>query len=217
MEYTVIYGSNGAKRMSIKREGSRYRYDHETKRSRYEGAQKKVILPIFEPSGLLELESHQKKGIQLKHVEPKDAISPHDFYKKLKVPKWDQIRYELVVYRKGVKGEVSKTKLHDKSCYIIGRGLGQSLRRFESDGEEIILADIPIQEESCSKEHCAVQFRQVGESLIPYLIDLDSSNGTCLNDSAVPSARYIELKSSDIIHVSEDPNDSDYELIFLAV
>ncbi|CDO93698.1 unnamed protein product [Kluyveromyces dobzhanskii CBS 2104] len=203
--------------MSVKREGSKCSYNNGTKRSRYEGAQKKVILPIFTPSSLLEHESHQKKGMQLKHVEPSDAISPRNYFKNHVVAKSDRTRYELVVYQKGIKGEISKTELYDKSCYVIGRGLGRSLQSSESDEKEVVLADIPIKEETCSREHFAIQFREVDHKLIPYLIDLDSSNGTCLNDSAIPSARYIELKSSDIIQISEDPNDTDYELLFLAV
>ena len=33
----------------------------------------------------------------------------------------------------------------------------------------------------------------------PYLIDLESTNGTFINDFRIPSARYVELKLGDIV------------------
>lgn len=203
--------------MNGKREGSRYIHNFGRKKSRFEGHSKRPILPIFEPSGLLELESNQKDGIQLKHVEPEDAMSPDKYNSLYNIPKLERVRYELIIYRKGIKGEMSRTALNNKSCYVIGRGLGRSLRDVDTDKEEVIIADISIPEESCSKEHCAIQFRQKNDTLMPYLIDLDSSNGTSLNGSSIPSSRYIELKSGDIICVSEDENDTDFELVFVAV
>lgn len=173
-----------------------------------------MILPIFEPSGLLELESNQKEGVQLKHIEPGDAMSPRKYDEINKMPKWERRRYEIMVYRKGIKGEVFRMEMYDKSCYIVGRSLGKNE---SSEEKEVVVADIPIEEESCSKEHCAIQFRLKDKVLVPYLIDLESSNGTSLNDSTLPSARYIEIRSGDVIHVSEDPEDTDFELVFLVV
>ena len=33
----------------------------------------------------------------------------------------------------------------------------------------------------------------------PYLIDLESANGTMLNQERVPEKRYVELKTADVV------------------
>lgn len=33
----------------------------------------------------------------------------------------------------------------------------------------------------------------------PYLIDLESANGTLLNKEAIPQKRYVELKTEDVV------------------
>lgn len=33
----------------------------------------------------------------------------------------------------------------------------------------------------------------------PYIIDLDSANGTSVNDEKIPASRYYELKPSDVL------------------
>ena len=51
-------------------------YGHDSKKFK---SQHVDILPDFSPSGLLELESNNREGIALKHVEPQDAISPDKY------------------------------------------------------------------------------------------------------------------------------------------
>ncbi|KAJ3117215.1 Smad nuclear-interacting protein 1 [Phlyctochytrium bullatum] len=79
-----------------------------------------------------------------------------------------------------------------------------------------VVADIPIDHPSCSKQHAVIQFRQVlmdgakqvrfGKGDIlgpyndrPYIIDLESSNGTFINTEKISPSRYYELKISDTI------------------
>lgn len=71
------------------------------------------------------------------------------------------------------------------------------------------VADIPIDHPSCSSQHAVLQFRQVtstndetGEKISeikPYIIDLDSTNKTFVNNNVIPPSRYYELKASDTI------------------
>ncbi|EJS42759.1 YLR016C [Saccharomyces arboricola H-6] len=177
------------------------------------------ILPDFRPSGLLELESNNKKGIALKHVEPQDAISPDKYMDELGLEPRDRTVYELVVYRKSDKDKApwKRYDLNEKSCYLVGRELGRSLDAASEDRKETVVADIGIPEETSSKQHCVIQFRKVRSILKCYVMDLDSSNGASLNNVVVPRARYVELRSGDVLALSEFEEDTDYELVFMNV
>ena len=70
------------------------------------------------------------------------------------------------------------------------------------------MAAIPTDHPSCSKQHAVIQFRQVevdvGEldpifKVKPYIMDLESTNGTFLNGEQVEAARYYELRERDVI------------------
>ncbi|KAK4881778.1 hypothetical protein RN001_005097 [Aquatica leii] len=83
---------------------------------------------------------------------------------------------------------------HEKSVYLIGR-----LRK---------VVDIPISHPTCSKQHAALQYRLVKlkkndgtftNVVRPYLIDLDSVNGTYVNNKKIESRKYMELHEKDII------------------
>lgn len=184
----------------------------------------KVILPVFESSGLLELESHGKEGIQLKHVEPRDAIAPIDFYEKYSIPVRKRTRFLAMLYKDDKNDALGQYELLERSSYLIGRSKdetpgGDSPKSDPEDSSEekqVVLADIPVPEETCSKQHCVIQFRNVADKLIPYVIDLDSANGTVLNDVALPHARYVELKSGDILRFSEHEEDSMFSIVFVA-
>src|SRR5277367_4812326 len=65
---------------------------------------------------------------------------------------------------------------------------------------------------SDSKQHAVIQFRWIekrnefGDKLgrvRPYLIDLESANGTKLNKELIPSSRYLELRDKDMIHFGD--------------
>lgn len=188
------------------------------KRSRYEGGTTKVILPIFEPSGLLELESHNKEGVQLKHVEPPDAISPKEYWENLNVPIKKRKLFQIMVYLKGEKAALNEYNLDSKSSYIVGRAMMRSLNSEaeDKDSKEVVVADIRIPEETCSKQHCVVQFRKKEGELKAYVMDLDSANGTLLNGVVLPQARYVELRSGDLL-IPSSGEDSQYEIVFLSV
>ncbi|KAK0503965.1 smad nuclear interacting protein 1 [Armillaria luteobubalina] len=75
-------------------------------------------------------------------------------------------------------------------------------------GRDRLVADIPIDHPSCSKQHAVIQYRYIQEknefgdvkgSVKPFIIDLESTNGTHVNDEVVPPSRYYELRASDVI------------------
>lgn len=93
------------------------------------------------------------------------------------------------------QGDIVETiDLHEQSCWLFGRD------------ESVV--DHLLQHPSCSKQHAVVQFRFVDKTnefgdrvgaVKPYLIDLESGNGTKLNDDSVPNGRYVELRDADVV------------------
>jgi len=140
----------------------------------------------FGSTGLLAAASNsvaQADGstITLKYHEPPEARKP---------PSKDQWR--LFVF----KGAdiVDTIDLSMRSCWLIGR--------------EMAVADLPAEHPSISKQHAVIQFRhtekrnEYGDKIgrvKPYLIDLDSANGTMLNKETVPASRYLELRDKDMV------------------
>ena len=142
--------------------------------------------PNFAPTGLLAAASNsisQLDGtsIVLKYHEPPEARKP---------PAKDV--WKLFVF----KGEevLETIELSTRSCWLVGR--------------ELAVVDMAAEHPSISKQHAAIQFRfiekrnEFGDKLgrvRPYLIDLDSANGTSLNKDEVPPSRYLELRDKDMI------------------
>ncbi|KAL7820761.1 SMAD/FHA domain-containing protein [Trichoderma gracile] len=119
--------------------------------------------------------------IVLKYHEPAEARKP---------PPRDQ--WKLFVF-KG-KDIVDTVELSARSCWLVGR--------------ELAVVDLAAEHPSISKQHAVIQFRytekrnEFGDKIgrvKPYLIDLESANGTILNDEKVPDSRYLELRDKDII------------------
>jgi smad nuclear-interacting protein 1 len=70
------------------------------------------------------------------------------------------------------------------------------------------VVDLPVDHPSCSKQHAALQYRLVpftrddgtaGKRVRPYLIDLNSANGTYINNKKIESSKYVELLEKDVI------------------
>ncbi|QRV87656.1 smad nuclear interacting protein [Ceratobasidium sp. AG-Ba] len=141
--------------------------------------------PNFGNSGLLAAATNTVKhgdgtSTLLKYNEPPEARKP-------------LLNWRLYVF-KGQE-QVDLLHLHRQSAYLIGR--------------DQVVCDIPIEHPSCSKQHAVIQFRQVqvkdeyGVSkpfVKPFIIDLESTNGTIVNDETIPVSRYYELKASDGKH-----------------
>ena len=114
------------------------------------------------------------RGVVRKHAEPADASMPTD-------------QWRIFVFR----GEdvVRTLHIHRKSAFLVGRD------------EEY--CDILLEDPSCSKEHAAIQFRLRNGRVKPYIIDLESTNGTKLNHERLAVARYVELLDGDVLTFGE--------------
>ncbi|KAL8809087.1 MAG: hypothetical protein Q9223_007962, partial [Gallowayella weberi] len=75
-----------------------------------------------------------------------------------------------------------------------------------------MVADIPVEHPSASKQHAVLQFRHVikkdefGEKrgkVGLYVLDLDSANGTFLNGERVEGRRYVEVRGGDVLRWGE--------------
>ncbi|KAG5944389.1 hypothetical protein E4U53_006890 [Claviceps sorghi] len=142
--------------------------------------------PNFKTSGVLAAASNsvaQADGtsIVLKYHEPSEARKP---------PARDE--WKLFIF----KGNdiVDTIDLGLRSCWLIGR--------------ETAVVDLPAEHPSISKQHAVIQFRyaekrnEYGDKIgrvKPYLIDLESANGTILNHDKIPDSRYLELRDKDMV------------------
>lgn len=66
------------------------------------------------------------------------------------------------------------------------------------------MVDVATEHPSCSGQHAVVQFRYrvVGEGgarVRPYVMDLESANGTRVNGEGVPGGRFVEVRSGDVV------------------
>ena len=151
-----------------------------------DGIDKPKEQPNFGSSGLLAAASNsvaQADGttVTLKYHEPPEARKP---------PAKDQ--WKLFVFKGAAI--VDTVELSLRSCWLVGR--------------ETAVADLPAEHPSISKQHAVIQFRhtekrnEFGDKIgrvKPYLIDLESANGTMLNSEKIPDSRYLELRDKDMI------------------
>ncbi|TFY66438.1 hypothetical protein EVG20_g4646 [Dentipellis fragilis] len=140
--------------------------------------------PNFGASGLLAAETNTVRKVDgvstvLKYNEPPEARKP-------------VVGWRLYVF-KGSE-QVDMLHIHRQSAYLIGR--------------DRVVADIAIEHPSCSKQHAVIQFRYVQTkdefgvskgTVKPFIIDLESTNGTFVNDEKIPTTRFYELKTTDVL------------------
>lgn len=156
--------------------------------------------PNFAPTGLLAAATNTVNGVVLKYSEPAEARKPPGSQ-----------RWRLFVFKD--KEIVDTVDLNNNSCWLVGR--------------DRAVADLPVDHPSCSKQHAVLQFRymmKVGEfgdkqgGVRPYIIDLESANGTMLGKTKVPARRYLELKEGDLIMFGLSTRlDSPFCYIFLFI
>lgn len=84
--------------------------------------------------------------------------------------------------------------IHRQSAYLIGR--------------DKKICEIAVDHPSCSKQHAALQYRlvpyerddgTVGKHVKPYIIDLESANGTFVNNKKIEPKKYVELFEKDVL------------------
>ncbi|XP_050073094.1 smad nuclear-interacting protein 1 [Anopheles maculipalpis] len=135
--------------------------------------------PNFGLSGKLTAETNTVQGVVIAYSEPPGARKP-------------KRRWRLYPF----KGEQALPTLyiHRQSCFLIGR--------------DRKVCDIPVDHPSCSKQHAVLQYRLVpyeradgtkSQCVRPYIIDLESSNGTFVNNKPIETKRYLELREKDVL------------------
>ncbi|KAF2018373.1 SMAD/FHA domain-containing protein [Aaosphaeria arxii CBS 175.79] len=155
--------------------------------TKYGGAPPEREKPNFKTTGLLAKEANRVEGtkISLKYHEPPEARKPPP-----------SAPWTISIF----KGDeyLGKVDLGTQSCWLLGRA------------REV--ADIVLEHPSASQQHAAIQFRYISKTVEdeygvkkvkgkvkPYIIDLESSNGTELNDEDIEAGRYFELRDKDIL------------------
>jgi smad nuclear-interacting protein 1 len=118
---------------------------------------------------------HVYKGVTLKFQEPPEARTPNTLWR-FYVFKGDE--------------EVDTLHVARQSAYLFGR---------HPDVCDVILAH-----PSCSTQHAVLQYRAVPNaegkiSCQPYLLDLESTNGSFINGVRIDAARYYQLKKGDVV------------------
>ena len=133
-----------------------------------------------------------RDGITLKFSEPPEARVPNT-------------RWRLYVFRSRARQEQQSEDDGLIDTYHVSR---QSAYLF---GRERKVADIPVDHPSLSKQHAVLQYRTLPSKqqqpigapaklqCKPYLMDLESTNGTFINGERLDPARYYELKRGDVI------------------
>ena len=139
--------------------------------------------PNFGLSGKLTEDTNTVNGVVIKYAPPSDSAKPKKMWR----------LYQF-------KGEKSLQTLyvHRQPAYLMGR--------------DRKIADIPLDHPSISKQHAALQYRLVpftkqsssgqpvtAHRVRPYLIDLESANGTFVNDVKLEPRRFHELLERDVI------------------
>ncbi|OLL24996.1 FHA domain-containing protein DDL [Neolecta irregularis DAH-3] len=159
--------------------------DEELKRSR--SRSKTPEKPNFGLSGKLAAETNTVNGVVLLYNEPVEARKPRHGWR-LHVFKDDD--------------QIDVIEIHSRSAYLFGR--------------ERLVCDVPVDHPSCSKQHSVIQFREVQKKndvgnikklVLPYIIDLGSTNGTIVNGDKIPAQRYYELRERDLIKFGTSTRD----------
>eukprot|EP00210_Caulerpa_lentillifera_P002758 g2637.t1 len=145
--------------------------------------------PNMELSGKLAAETNVTTGgVVLKFNEPPEARLP-------------QMRWRIYIFKSDeLLGE--PIPVHRQTCYLFGRDRS--------------ICDLPTDHPSCSKQHCVLQYRCVREKVAdgtflevvkPYLMDLESINGTFINKQKIEPTRYYEIMERDTIRLGLSSRD----------
>ena len=169
--------------------GTKAEDDEDEERERRYEADEDAAKPDFGLSGALakdENHGNVYKGHVLKWTEPDDARKPVD-------------RWRIYEYKNGE--QVKVLHIHRQSAFLIGRIKD--------------IADILTMHPSCSGQHAVLQFRlkvlkddlDEVRVVLPYVMDLESTNGTFLNGERLAPARYVELRETDMLQFGSSSRD----------
>ena len=155
--------------------------------TKYGGAPVNKEKPNFKATGALAKHANRVEGtkISLKYHEPAEARKPPPSQP-----------WRIFVF----KGDdvIDTIELSQKSCWLLGRS------------HEVV--DYVLEHPSSSGQHAVIQFRYITKvvedefgvkstrgRVKPYVLDLESSNGTELNGKDIEPSRYCELRDKDIL------------------
>ena len=134
------------------------------------------------PSGILlkDLEVEYNKSmnnkVSINYRPPNDSIMPSQ----------NEIWF-LFKFAEDKKEAEETYKLIEKEFYLIGK--------------DPRVCDIRIKQKNISRQHAVIQFRKIRKEkeweIVPYLIDLNSTNGTYLNGDKIDNKKYYELRDKD--------------------
>lgn len=155
-----------------------------------EEKEKEKEMPCWEPSGILaEFNNNSKSGQALKHSKPQDEAIPSNSTWRLYVFKGDE--------------EFPAISLKGKSTFLFGKNAS--------------VADILLDNPTVSAQHAVVQFRHkavqdeltgdVFHDIKPYVMDLESTNGTFLNGDRIEPAKYYEIRDKDVLRFGSSNRD----------
>ncbi|KAJ4982761.1 fha domain protein [Stagonosporopsis vannaccii] len=155
--------------------------------TKYGGAPVNKEKPNYQTTGALAKHANRVEGtkISLKYHEPAEARKPPPSQS-----------WRMFVF----KGDdvIDTIELWQRSCWLLGRS------------HEVV--DYVLEHPSSSGQHAVIQFRYIQKvvedefgvkstrgKVKPYVIDLESSNGTELNGKDIEASRYFELRDKDIL------------------
>ena len=130
-------------------------------------------------SGNLLSDTNTVNGIVVRYSEPQEARKP-------------KTKWRLYVF-KGNE-ELPILYVHRQSAYLLGR--------------DRKIADIPLDHPSCSKQHAALQYRMIpftkkdgsaSRKVVPYIVDMNSANGTYVNNQKIEPQKYVQLMEKDVL------------------
>eukprot|EP01054_Gregarina_sp_Poly1_P003334 Gregarina_sp_Poly_1__3333@NODE_195_length_11596_cov_85_481395_g174_i0_p4_GENE_NODE_195_length_11596_cov_85_481395_g174_i0NODE_195_length_11596_cov_85_481395_g174_i0_p4_ORF_typecomplete_len270_score47_00FHA/PF00498_26/4_2e03FHA/PF00498_26/9_1e14YopYscD_cpl/PF16697_5/4_2e03YopYscD_cpl/PF16697_5/1_2e05YopYscD_cpl/PF16697_5/3_6e03FHA_2/PF17913_1/0_0097_NODE_195_length_11596_cov_85_481395_g174_i015212330 len=154
----------------------RQKREHQLKQEIAEDVEKlrpqKKIEPDFKPSGVLAEETNMKNGVLVKFTVPFEARKP--------TKKW-----KLFVF---------KSTSEQAQCIRI------DYQRWFLIGKDVRVVDIPMVHPTISKQHAAICHQVTeGGDVKPFIWDLESTNGTFLNDFKLEPNKQYELREKDIL------------------
>ena len=147
--------------------------------------------PNFELSGLLAEEQNHLNGVALTFTLSLDSALPLS----------DNWR----LYEFDTDDNTNTIKLFKNACFLFGH----DPRLSDDSNSEIKF--INLTDDTVSKQHAVIQFRKRSNDVLPYLMDLNSTNHTFLNESVIDAGKYIELRHQDVIQFGK--SDREYVLL----
>jgi len=188
------YDKHKRANQNISKEISQLKKDLKKNKREYEQNEEEEIIekekPNFEPSGILqkdlqdEYNASMNNKVAINYKPPSDSVIPEEIW-------------FLFKFLKDKKEADETYKLVGKEFFLIGK--------------DNRICNIHIKQKNISRQHAVIQFRKITKnnkdgnsiSITPYLIDLNSTNGTFLNGDKIDNSKYYELMDKDNLNFGD--------------